>query len=136
MLYGKVLTPVAVYAKFLAIEHALRQSILASACWIRPTELVDPRRADTFMGIGRGEAEVLVLAQERDARLVIIDGRRAPILLTALTCQRKAGISDEQLADLVIELRAEDRLCIVRDGSGADGGVADGVQIVCSLGLV
>jgi len=39
--------------------------------------------------------------------------------------------ADERLADLVIDLRAEDRLCIV-----SDGGEAEGVRIVCSLGMV
>jgi hypothetical protein len=37
---------------------------------------------------------------------------------------------------LVIDLRAEDRLCIVSDGSVMDGGMAEGVRIVCSLGMV
>jgi predicted nucleic acid-binding protein len=77
LLFGEVLAPEAVHAEFLATERALRQSSLATAFWIRPTKLADPRRADTFMGIGRGEAEVLVLAQERHARLVVIDDLRA-----------------------------------------------------------
>lgn len=77
ILYGEVLVPAAVHAEFLATERKLRQAILASATWIHSTELADPRRADTFVGIGHGEAEVLVLAQERHARLVIIDDLRA-----------------------------------------------------------
>ena len=39
--------------------------------------------------------------------------------------------TDEQLAELVVALRAEDRLCIV-----SEGGEGDEVRIVCSLGLV
>lgn len=77
LLFDEVLAPAAVHAEFLAIERTLRQSTLASAFWIHPTQLADPRRADTLMGIGRGEAEVLVLAQERHARLVVIDDLRA-----------------------------------------------------------
>ena len=76
-LYGEVLTPTAVHAEFLAVEHVQRRSILAIATWIRPTTLSDVRRVDTFVGIGRGEAEVLALAQELQARLVIVDDRRA-----------------------------------------------------------
>jgi uncharacterized protein len=76
-LYGEVLTPMAVHAEFLAVERIQRQAILASATWIRPTALQDERRTDTFVGIGRGEAEVLALAQELHTRLVIIDDRRA-----------------------------------------------------------
>lgn len=77
LLFDEVLAPAAVYAEFLATERVLRQSALATASWIRPASLADPRRADTFVGIGRGEAEVLVLAQERHARLVVIDDLRA-----------------------------------------------------------
>ncbi len=59
---------------------------------------------------------------------------RYPLRLTAidtLNRQLRSGISDERLADLVLDLRAEDRLCIV-----SDGGDEDSVRIVCSLGLV
>lgn len=49
-----------------------------------------------------------------------------------LNRQLRSGISDERLADLVLDLRAEDRLCIVSDG----GDDEDGVRIVCSLGMV
>jgi hypothetical protein len=48
-----------------------------------------------------------------------------------LNRQLKTGISDEHLAELVIDLRAEDRLCIV-----SEGGEGDEVRVVCSLGLV
>jgi len=48
-----------------------------------------------------------------------------------LNRQLKVGISDEQLADLVIDLRAEDRLCIVSD----DDSSLNEPRIVCSLGL-
>lgn len=76
-LYGEVLTPTAVHGEFLAVEQVQRRTILAAATWIRPAALDDIRRADTFVGIGRGEAEVLALALELHARLVIIDDRRA-----------------------------------------------------------
>jgi hypothetical protein len=38
-------------------------------------------------------------------------------------------LRDEPLADLALDLRAEDRLCI-------DGDEAEGVRTVCSLGIV
>jgi hypothetical protein len=47
-----------------------------------------------------------------------------------LNRQLKLGISDEKLADLVLALREEDRLCIVQDEQQPDE-----PQIVCSLGL-
>jgi superfamily II DNA or RNA helicase len=47
-----------------------------------------------------------------------------------LNRQMKSGISDDKLADLVMALREEDRLCLVQedDNSGEP-------QIICSLGL-
>lgn len=47
-----------------------------------------------------------------------------------LNRQLKLGISDEKLADLVLALREEDRLCIVQDEQQQDE-----PQIICSLGL-
>ena len=76
-LFGEVLMPGAVYAEFLAAETLHRRAALAAAPWIQPARLHDSRRAAAFIGIGLGEAEVLSLAQEQQARLVIIDDRRA-----------------------------------------------------------
>jgi hypothetical protein len=77
--------------------------------------------------------------EERGLYRAIEEIYRYPLRPTAtdtINRQLKAGISDEQLADLVMDLRAEDRLCIVSDGSVMDGGMAEGVRIVCSLGMV
>jgi len=78
-LYGEVLIPQAVHAEFLETERALRQTALDQAHWIKAVPLADPRRALAYASLDRGEAEVLALSEERDARLVIIDefkGRR------------------------------------------------------------
>ena len=75
-LYGAVLVPQAVHAEFLETERALRQTALEQAPWIKAVPLADPRRALAYVGLDRGEAEVLALAEERDARLVIIDERK------------------------------------------------------------
>jgi hypothetical protein len=78
-LYGEVLIPQAVYEEFLAVERPIRQTALAEAPWIKVTSLSDPRQALVYVGLDQGEAEVLALANERSARLVIIDelkGRR------------------------------------------------------------
>jgi hypothetical protein len=48
-----------------------------------------------------------------------------------LNRQLRAGISDEKLAELVIALRDEDRLCLVHE---EDERSAE-PQIICSLGL-
>jgi predicted nucleic acid-binding protein len=78
-LYGEVLIPQAVYEEFLATERAARQTALAQASWIKPVQLTNPKRVLIYTGLDQGEAEVLALADELVARLVVIDelkGRR------------------------------------------------------------
>ncbi len=67
-LYGEVLIPQAVYEEFLATERAIRQAALSEAPWIKTTLLTDPQQALVYVGLDRGEAEVLALANERAAR--------------------------------------------------------------------
>jgi predicted nucleic acid-binding protein len=50
---------------------------LREADWLEVVPLQDPGRADLIADLERGEAEVLALAQERNADLVIIDERLA-----------------------------------------------------------
>lgn len=76
-LFGEALIPQAVEAEFLAMDRRLRGEALAEAPWVRSVALTRPRRALAFAGLDRGEAEVLALAEERDARLVVLDERRA-----------------------------------------------------------
>jgi hypothetical protein len=47
-----------------------------------------------------------------------------------LNRQLRSGIDDEQLVNLVINLRADDRLCQVHEEMEAEE-----PQIICSLGL-
>jgi predicted nucleic acid-binding protein len=78
-LFGEILIPQAIHTEFLATERALRQEALNHAPWIRSTLLQNPQRILAFIGLDQGEAEVIALAEERVARLVIIDelkGRR------------------------------------------------------------
>src|SRR5579859_3485169 len=78
-LYQEVIIPEAVSEEFLATERSVRQTALDEAPWIKLLSLRNPRQALVYVGLDRGEAEVLALATERSARLVIIDefkGRR------------------------------------------------------------
>lgn len=75
-LYDDILIPQAVYDEFLATERPLRQEILEHSPWIKVASLEHPRQALVYIGLDRGEAEVLALASERSARLVIINERR------------------------------------------------------------
>lgn len=75
-LYGQVLTPPAVQAEVLAGgTSGVGQEQLQQATWVQLQLLQDPRRADLLSDLDRGEAEVIALAQEIKADLVIIDER-------------------------------------------------------------
>lgn len=75
-LYDEVLIPLAVYDEFLATERTLRQTALEQAPWIMPVSLENPQRTRAYVGLDQGEAEVLALAEERNARLVLVDERK------------------------------------------------------------
>ncbi|MGB0384015.1 MAG: DUF3368 domain-containing protein [Ardenticatenaceae bacterium] len=75
-LYGQVLIPQAVHDEFLATEQARRQAALDKAPWIKVGSLANPKRTLIYIGLDQGEAEVLALAEEQSARLVIIDERK------------------------------------------------------------
>jgi predicted nucleic acid-binding protein len=78
LLYGQVLVPPSVEAEVLAGgRDGIGRSELKDATWLRVAPLQDPSRADLLADLDRGEAEVLALAQELNADLVIIDERLA-----------------------------------------------------------
>lgn len=75
-LYERVLIPPAVQAEVLAggmTGVGINQ--LQQADWIQLRPLQDPGRADLLSDLDRGEAEVIALAQELKADLVVIDER-------------------------------------------------------------
>jgi predicted nucleic acid-binding protein len=76
-LYGEILIPPGVQDEFLAVEQNSRLSALVSAPGLQVVSLANPARALAFAGLDRGEAEVLALAEERHARLVLIDEHKA-----------------------------------------------------------
>lgn len=77
-LYGEIIVPPAVAAEIIA-GGKNRPGYLefSQAAWIKEIPLVDPRRASLISDLDRGEAEVIALAQELNADLVIIDERLA-----------------------------------------------------------
>jgi len=75
-LYGRVLVPEVVYQEFVATDTALRQAALDSSPWIKVVSLDNPQHARVYVGLDQGEAEVLALAEEREAGLVIVDERK------------------------------------------------------------
>ncbi|NKQ35209.1 MAG: DUF3368 domain-containing protein, partial [Chloroflexi bacterium] len=75
-LYGNVLVPPAVVAEVLAGgQFGIGVLEFQQATWFLQTPLADPRRADLLVDLDRGEAEVIALAQEINADLVILDER-------------------------------------------------------------
>ncbi|MEM6796075.1 MAG: DUF3368 domain-containing protein [Acidobacteriota bacterium] len=75
-LYQRVLIPPAVHGEVAAGGSGRPGSFhLERSSWIERVELRDPRRADLIFDLDRGEAEVIALAQEVHADLVIIDER-------------------------------------------------------------
>lgn len=77
-LYGQVVIPPAVAAEILAGGQRAGAAELQAAAYIQTTTLADPRRADLLLSeLDRGEAEVIALAQERTADLVLLDERLA-----------------------------------------------------------
>ncbi len=77
-LYGRVLIPTAVLAEILiggAASVGVRE--LREASWINIVSLENPSRADLIADLERGEAEVIAIAQEQGADLVIVDERLA-----------------------------------------------------------
>jgi predicted nucleic acid-binding protein len=78
LLYDEVIVPPAVRDEVLAGgPGAVGAAQMRQATWIRVVALQDPQRADLLSDLDRGEAEVLSLAQEMGADLVIIDERLA-----------------------------------------------------------
>jgi uncharacterized protein len=75
-LFQEVLVPKAVEDEFLATDEFARREALANAPWVKIVVLSYPRRAQAYAGLDRGEAEVLALAEELDARLVVMDERK------------------------------------------------------------
>ena len=77
-LYGRVSIPAAVQAEILAAgTSGVGVRELRKSAWVDVVSLQDPSRADLLADLERGEAEVIALAQEQSAGLVIIDERLA-----------------------------------------------------------
>lgn len=76
-LFDEILIPAAVRDEFLATEKESRRRTLREESWIRVVEVQNSRRIQSFVGLDAGETEVLVLAEEQDASLVLIDERKA-----------------------------------------------------------
>ena len=75
-LYTEVWIPRKVEKEFLKKDPIVRQQALENAPWIKTVDLTDPRTAAVHTELDDGEAEALALANEHDARLVLLDEKR------------------------------------------------------------
>ena len=76
-LFGEIAIPPAVRGEFLSAERGERRKTLRESTWIQVIEIEHPNRVSVYAGLDEGEAQVLVLAEEQDASLVLIDERKA-----------------------------------------------------------
>lgn len=77
-LYERIVIPSAVQAEISAGGAArVGARELGEATWVDVVSLQDPSRAKLIADLAPGEAEVIALAQERRADLVVIDERLA-----------------------------------------------------------
>jgi uncharacterized protein len=76
-LFGEVLIPEAVRIEFLAHDSGDRARALEGAPWVRTVEVIEQKRVLAFAGLDHGEAEVLALAEEHEARLIVLDEKKA-----------------------------------------------------------
>ncbi len=78
-LYTEVWIPREVEKEFLERDPIVRREALKNAPWIKTVDLTNPQTAEAYVRLDTGEAEALALADEHDARLVLLDekiGRR------------------------------------------------------------
>ena len=78
-LYTEVWIPREVEKEFLEKDSIIRREALKNAPWIKTVDLTNPQAATVYESLDDGEAKVLALADEYDARLVLLDekiGRR------------------------------------------------------------
>ena len=120
-LYAEVWIPKEVEREFLKKYPIVRREALENAPWIKTVDLTDPRTAAVHTGLDDGEAHALALADEHDARLVLLDenkGRRKAKEI-GLTVKGTVGIlleaKDKGLIDtikpLLIQLR-DNGMCL------------------------
>lgn len=76
-LYGEIVLPAAVHAEVRAGLGKPGYREIQEVEWIRVETLANPRQAVLFADLDQGEAEVIALALEHDADLVILDEKLA-----------------------------------------------------------
>ena len=100
-LYIEVWIPREVEKEFLAIDEVVYQEVLDNAPWIKIVDLTHPQDATVYKSLDAGEAEVFALANEHNARLVIIDEWEAR------QEAKKIGLSFKGIVGILLEAKEE-----------------------------
>jgi predicted nucleic acid-binding protein len=94
-LYSQIITPLAVHQELTGATHFRHQSQIFSVSWLLVRRLGERPDALLLSELGRGEAEVITLAQEIAAETVLMDerkGRRIATLVYGLPVTGTGGI--------------------------------------------
>ena len=100
-LYTEIWIPREVEKEFLATEKKSRQEALNNAPWVKIVDLRNPQSGSVDRRLDPGEAEVFALADEHDARLIIIDEHKARQEAS------KIGLSFKGTVGVLLEAREE-----------------------------
>ena len=107
-LYTEVWIPRKVEEEFLKKDPIVRRETLENSPWIKTVDLTDPETAAVYVEIDDGEAETLALANEHDARLVLLDenvGRQTA---------EDAGLRVKGTVGILLEAKAEGLIDVIK----------------------
>lgn len=77
-LYGEIWIPEAVYREVTAVEDSACQQLRSAGAWVHVEQIQDHEEKKMYKAkLHDGEVEVMILAQERKADLVILDDNAA-----------------------------------------------------------
>ena len=100
-IYTEILIPRVVENEFLQKFPIARQEELDNAPWIKTVDLQDPQKTARYARLDPGEAEALALADEKMARLVLMDERKGRKVAKA------RGFIVKRMADILLEAKAK-----------------------------
>ena len=105
-LYTEVWIPRKVEEEFLRKDPIVRGETLKNAPWIKTVDLTDPQTAAVYVGLHEGESEALALADEHDARLILLDERKArqKAKQIGLTVKGTVGVLQEAKEEGLIDV--------------------------------
>lgn len=114
-----------------AVRHAVREERLVGGGLGRPSGARFRAYERLKSYVEHNDGTLLVSEELKRAVEDIYRSPLRPIATDTINRQLRAGISDEELGHLVVELRADDRLVVSQDED-----VLTEPRVVCSLGLV